>query len=77
MKTSTKWRIAFLGVTGVAIAMELKAALDKDKRTDPWTDMIVRHVPAEVTGAAISGLAGWLVLHFGVRYLKKERTGTW
>lgn len=72
---ATRWRTAFLGLTALVIGMEVAAAADGDDQTDPWTDLVVRHVPAEVTGLAIGGLSLWLVIHFGVRYLRKHRAG--
>lgn len=68
-----RWRVAFLAVTAVALVMELWASLDNNPATDPWTDLIVAYVPAEVTALAIAGLAGWLAVHFGLRYLRRKQ----
>lgn len=70
---ATRWRTAFLALTALVIGMEVKAAADGDAQTDPWTDLIVRHVPGEVTALAIAGLCGWIAVHFGVRYWRKHR----
>lgn len=71
--SATRWRTAFLTATAAVIGMEVWASADGSDQTDPWTDLIVRHIPAEVTGLAIAGLAGWLALHFGVRYWRKHK----
>jgi hypothetical protein len=68
------WTLGFLGVTAVAIVAELWASFDSDPNTDPWTDLIVRHIPAEVTFALIGALCLWLPIHFGLRYWRKRRT---
>ena len=76
VSTATRWRIAFLGLTTVVIGMEIWASVDGDPQTDPWTDLIVRHVPLEVTALAIAGLSGWLVVHFWRRYKRKSDRDT-
>ena len=68
------WRTVFLGVTALAVGMELFAAFDGDGETDPWTDMIVAYIPGEVTALAIAGLSGWLAVHFGIRYWRKHKS---
>jgi hypothetical protein len=73
VSAATRWRIAFLGLTGLVIGMEIWASADGDPNTDPWTDLIVRHIPGEVTALAIAGLCGWLAVHFGVRYWRKRK----
>jgi hypothetical protein len=70
-----RWRLAFLGVTALAIVMECWASWDGNPQTDPWTDIIVAYVPGEITALVIAGLAGWLAVHFGLRYWRKRRTG--
>lgn len=73
MSPATRWRIGFLGLTAVVLGMEIWASADGNPDTDPWTDLIVRHVPGEVTALAIAGLAGWLGVHFGLRYWRKRK----
>lgn len=73
MKPATRWRIAFLGLTAVVLGMEIWASADGDADTDPWTDLIVRHIPGELTALAIGGLMVWLGVHFGLRYWRKHR----
>lgn len=73
MTKATFWRTLFLGVTGLAIGLELWASFDHDDSTDPWTDLIVRHIPGEITALLIAGLAGWLGVHFGLRYWRKHK----
>lgn len=67
------WRIGFLGLTALVVAMELWASFDSNPDTDPWTDLIVAYVPAEVTIAAVGALVLWLPVHFGLRYWRKHR----
>lgn len=73
MSPATRWRTLFLGLTAVVIGMEIWASADGDPDTDPWTDLIVRHIPGEVAALAIAGLCGWLSVHFAVRYIRKAR----
>jgi hypothetical protein len=73
MSPATRWRIAFLGLTGLVIGMELFAACDGSADTEPWTTLVVRHIPGEVTAALIGGLSLWLVVHFAVAYRRKRR----
>lgn len=73
MNRAAWWRLAFLGLTGLVLGMEIWASADGDPNTDPWTDLIVRHIPGEVAALLIAGLCGWLVVHFGVRYWRKHR----
>lgn len=73
VKPATRWRVAFLALTAAVLGMEIWASADGNANTDPWTDLIVRHVPGEITALAIAGLAGWLAVHFGLRYYRKHR----
>lgn len=68
------WLSGFLGVTVIALAAELWASFDGNPQTEPWTDLIVRYVPGEVTAALIGALLLWLPVHFGLRYWRKGRT---
>lgn len=67
------WVLAFLGVTGLALGMEVTAAADKSDDTLTWTQLIVEHVHWEVFAAVWGALAIWGTVHFGVRYIRKER----
>lgn len=73
MTSRNWWRVAFLGLTTLVLGMELWAGFDGNASTDPWTDMLVAYVPAEVVFAAIGALALWLPVHFGIRYVRKHR----
>lgn len=73
MSRKTAWRTAFLGVTAVAVVMEVWASADGNDDTDPWTDLIVTYVPGELTAFAIAGLTGWLAVHFYSRYARKDK----
>lgn len=66
-------RWAFLIITGLAVGWELLASFDSSADTEPWTDLIVDHVPFELTLAAIGALILWLPIHFYRRYKRKER----
>lgn len=66
------WLPLFLGATVVTIALELWASFDGNDETDPWTDLLVAYVPAEVTALLIGGLTVWLFAHFGIRYWRKH-----
>jgi uncharacterized protein (DUF779 family) len=71
------WKsIAFLGVTAVAVTTEVVFAFDGSDDTWPWTDLIVNYVPGEITMFALFGLGGWLLVHFGRRYVAKSK-GKW
>jgi hypothetical protein len=70
---ATRWRTGFLTLTALVIGLELRAATDGSPATDPWTDLVVRHVPWEVTAAVIGALALWLPAHFGIRYWRRHR----
>jgi len=67
------WSVAFLGLTAVAIGMEVWASVDSDPQTVPWTDYIVQYIPVEITALLIGGLSLWLVIHFGRRYWRKHK----
>lgn len=68
-----RWVIGFLGVTAAGIVAELVASFDGSADTVPWTDLIVEHIPGEVTAAVIGALILWLPVHFGLRYWRKGR----
>jgi hypothetical protein len=70
---ATRWRTGFLGLTALVIGLEVWASADGSPDTDPWTDLLTRHVPAEVTFAAIGALLLWLPIHFGIRYARRSR----
>lgn len=72
MPSRVLWRVLFLAVTAGALTMECWAAWDGNPETDPWTDMIVRYVPAELTLAVIGALVAWVPVHFFVRYRRKR-----
>jgi peptidoglycan/LPS O-acetylase OafA/YrhL len=65
------WAAVILAATGLAIGLELLAAFDGSSDTDPWTDLIVRYIPQEITVTAVAVLAAWLPVHFAARYPKR------
>jgi len=58
------WTVIFLGVTLVAIVMEVTAGLFHPAGTIPWTEYLARYVPWPVQLAAYVVLAVWLPFHF-------------
>jgi len=71
------WIGGFLGVTFLAILMELIAAFDPTMETIPWTDLIVEYVPMEIAAVAFGALAIWLPVHFGRRYYMRSKGLDW
>lgn len=67
------WVAGFLAATGLAVGMELWAAVDGDPDTVTWTELVVSYVPWEVAAAAVGALLLWLPLHWGVRYWRRHR----
>ena len=66
------WIIGFLALTAFALGAELWASFDSDPETDPWTDLIVRYIPWEVTAVLLGALILWLPLHLGWRYWRRR-----
>jgi putative Ca2+/H+ antiporter (TMEM165/GDT1 family) len=58
------WTIVFLGVTLVAIVMEVAAGMFHVAGTIPWTEYIARYVPWPIQLIAYVALAVWLPFHF-------------
>lgn len=58
------WTVVFLGVTFLAIVMEVVAGVWHPAGTIPWTEYIAEHVPWPVQLAAYVALAVWLPFHF-------------
>ncbi len=73
MSRKLAFRWAFLIITGLAVGWELVASFDTSSNTEPWTDLLVDHVPAWVTYSAIGVLILWLPIHFYRRYKAKEQ----
>lgn len=67
------WRWLFLGVTVLAIVMELVAALDRNDQTEPWTELISTYVPSEVAMLVFGALVAWLPLHFFLAYRRNRK----
>lgn len=70
MNNKNKWTLGFLGVTGLAIAMEIFAAFDGNADTQPWTILITQNIPSWITYTFFSGLFIWLIFHFKKWYRK-------
>lgn len=72
-----RWRVAFLGVTALvgalALTMELVFSFDGDPATEPWTVLIVDHVPPEIAVAIFGALVAWLPVHFWIRYRRRAK----
>ncbi len=60
----TVWTVVFLGVTLVAIVMEVVAGIFHPAGTIPWTEYLARYVPWPFQLAAYVALAVWLPFHF-------------
>lgn len=58
------WTIVFLGVTLVAIVMEVVAGIFHPAGTIPWTEYLAQYVPWPVQLVAYVVLAVWLPFHF-------------
>lgn len=72
-KKAKIWTSVFLGITALAIGLELVAAWDSSDDTHPWTNLIVNYVPMELFVFLWGGLAIWGGIHFGVRYARKRK----
>ena len=59
-----KWRLAFLGVTALAIAMELFSIFDGNAETEPWTTLIITYIPEWAFWTFLVGGVAWVVMHF-------------
>lgn len=58
------WTVVFLGVTLVAIVMEVVAGVFHPAGTIPWTEYIAKYVPWPIQLIAYVALAVWLPFHF-------------
>lgn len=67
----TLWVATFLTLTAASVGMELWAAGDHSPDTVPWTELIARNVPQNLTIAAITLLISWLPGHFADAYRKE------
>jgi hypothetical protein len=71
------WKsVGFLAATAATVGWELFASFDGNPQTSPWTDLIVTYIPGEVTTALVGALVVWLPVHFGLRYYRKNRSGS-
>jgi hypothetical protein len=67
------WTVVFLGITLVAIVMEVVAGIWEPAGTIPWTEYIAQYVPWPFQLAAYVILAVWLPFHFWRHdHLRKE-----
>jgi hypothetical protein len=71
MSRRTLWTIVFLGITGVAVGMELWAGLDSIPDTVPWTDYLIQ-LPWWILMPLALALSVWLPIHLWIA--KKRRT---
>ena len=67
------WIKSFLGITGIAIVMELIAAFDKNEDTIPWTLLIVENIPPIIGLPIIFSFVIWLIIHFFNAYKKNKK----
>ena len=68
------FRTVFLAVTVAAVGMELWAANDTSRDTEPWTQLAVDHLPAGLITLAVGALTAWLGPHFADA-LRRRSTG--
>lgn len=73
MSKKLLWRIGFLGVTVLAVVMELIAAWDGSSDTEPWTHLIGQYVPGPLTLVVIVLGARWLWDHFVHEYKVRKK----
>jgi hypothetical protein len=66
------FRAGFLVTTLAAVGLELYATFDGNGSTEPWTDLIVRYVPADIAAALVGALVLWLPVHFYRRYRRRK-----
>ena len=66
------WTVIFLGITALAIFLELLAVFDKNPNTLPWTSYVATYIPVWIGLPLIVGFAIWLVVHFVNRYRKQS-----
>ena len=62
------WAIGFLGITALAVFLELFAAFDGNPNTLPWTDFIVTYIPVWIGLPIVILFAIWLIAHFIKNY---------
>ena len=67
-----KWTIAFLGLTGVVVGMELFAAYF-DTGAMPWTFYISNYIPSWIGLPLIFGFSVWLCRHFIKAYEETKK----
>lgn len=72
MSRRTKYRLGFLGVTAVAVALELVAAFDGDTASEPWTQHLIR-LPWWVLMPLAVGFGAWLPWHLWDAKRRKSR----
>jgi hypothetical protein len=82
MMTRRWWTIGFLGVTLLALVMEIVAAFDNSSNTLPWTYLITHFVPQWLFWPTLTVLVAWIVYHFthekwvsNLAYREGYRTG--
>ena len=73
MKKSTKWNIAFLGIAGAWLIMELYGAFAGKPEFQPLTGLIITYIPMWIGLPIIIGFAIWLIYHFVYWYKKVQK----
>lgn len=76
MNSKNKWNFTFLGLTALVLGMEVFAAFDGNRDTQPWTYLIVNNISPWITFPAIIGIATWLIFHFKKFYKIKKNSST-
>lgn len=70
------WTVIFLGITLVAIVMEVIAGVFHPAGTIPWTEYLAQYVPWPVQLIAYVTLAVWLPFHFWRADQKRKKAFT-
>lgn len=76
MNRKTVLSVAFATATLALVGWEITAAADPHDDLEPWTDLLVDHVPGPVLMAAVFVLVSWLPGHFAERIARKATTMT-
>ena len=69
-----QWTIIFLGITALALFLEIFESFEGNPNTIPWTKYIVTYVPVWIGLPIIIGFAIWLIIHFVNKYYSELHT---
>ena len=66
--------VAFTAATWALVGWEIWAAADDHDNLEPWTHLLVDHVPAPVIVAAVAVLVSWLPGHMAEAIARRKGT---